>query len=197
MNADHNRRIVYYKTVYVGAGLCGKTTNLQQLEKIIPPTNRSQLITFDTKGDRTLFFDNLDFNIGKRGTYDVRLRFYTVPGQAHYAATRQAVLEDVDAIVFVADSQPDVFESNIQSLRELEGFLAERSIDINKIPFVLQLNKRDIPGVVPEKELAGVLQINNAPYVLAVATEGIGVQETMHQILRQLMPVIHGKNKVA
>ena len=193
MKTDYLRKIRFYKIVYYGAGLCGKTTNLLQLEKIVPPKNRSELISFDTEGERTIYFDNMDFNIGKTGNFDVRVRLFTVPGQTYYAATRQEVLKDVDAVVFVADSQPAVFDSNIASKTELAQYLDEMGKNLEEIPYVLQLNKRDIPGALPVEKLAAALRIKNSPVVEAVAFAGQGVMETLHQMLKLSMPIIHKK----
>lgn len=191
MKTDYLRNRIYWKVVYYGAGLCGKTTNLIEIEKKIPPTHRDKLMLYQTDEERTYSLDNLDFNLKKKGRFDLRVRLYTVPGQSHYAATRREVLKEVDAVIFVADSQPDVFESNIASKKELAQYLREQNTDLESIPYVLQLNKRDIPGAMSTAHLAEALKIGKSPVVPAVANQGLGIMNTLNEILKLSLPIIH------
>ena len=193
MRTDYLRNRMYWKVVYYGAGLCGKTTNLIEVEKTIPPTHRDNLVLYETDEERTYYLDNLDFNLGKKGQFDIRVRLYTVPGQSHYAKTRREVLKDVDAVIFVADSQPEIFDSNIASKNELAKYLGEQNTELESIPYVLQLNKRDIPGALPTAQLTDALKIGKSPVVPAVAVQGLGIMSTLNEVLKLSVPIIHKK----
>src|SRR5687768_14453059 len=135
------------KVVYYGPGLCGKTTNLQFIHHRTAPKSRGEMVSLETETDRTLFFDLLPLEVGVIGGMKVRLQLYTVPGQVFYNATRKLVLKGVDGIVFVADSQAAMLDANVDSLKNLRENLAEIGLDLDDIPVVLQLNKRDLPNV--------------------------------------------------
>ena len=153
VSINYSAREVCCKIVYYGPGLSGKTTNLQYVHAKVPDGTRGKLISLATEADRTLYFDFLPINIGTINGFQAKFQLYTVPGQVYYNATRKLVLRGVDGVVFVADSQPDKMDENIESLANLEENLAEYGYDIDSIPFVIQYNKRDLPGVLPVEEL--------------------------------------------
>jgi mutual gliding-motility protein MglA len=175
------------KIVYYGAGFCGKTTNLQYIFGKTNEMVRGKMVSIDTKGDRTLFFDFLSLSLGKIRGFDIRVQLYTVPGQVHYDATRKLVLKGVDGIVFVADSLKVQRKKNIESLINLAKNLAEKGISIRKIPLVLQYNKRDLEGTdseilpveVLEKDLNSILKV---PSFSCSALNGKGVFDTLRAI---------------
>jgi signal recognition particle receptor subunit beta len=175
------------KIIYYGPGLGGKTTNLRYIYEHTVDNIRGQLVSIDTKGDRTLFFDFLSLDLGTIRDYKIRVQLYTVPGQVHYDATRKLVLRGADGIVFVADSMRVQREKNIESLENMAINLKEKGLDITKIPLILQFNKRDLEGSnIPvlsiaelERDLNGHL---HAPYFTASALKGEGVYETLREI---------------
>jgi mutual gliding-motility protein MglA len=170
------------KIVYYGPGLSGKTTNLQHVFKKVPKDTRGELISLATDADRTLYFDFLPVNVGNIRGFQVKFQLYTVPGQVYYNATRKLVLRGVDGLVFVADSQVDKMDENIESLKNLEENLTEYGYNLNEIPFVIQYNKRDLPNVVSIEELQQQLNVRDVPYFEAVATSGNGVFATLKAI---------------
>ncbi len=172
------------KIVYYGPGLSGKTTNLQVIYRKTHPKVRGELISLETGADRTLFFDLLPMEVGTLKDYKVRFQLYTVPGQVHYNETRKLVLKGVDGIVFVADSQKAVLESNIESMENLAENLAYYNIKLEDIPLVIQYNKRDLPNILPVEELQKHLNKRGVPYYEAIAIRGIGVFETLKGISR-------------
>ncbi len=177
------------KVVYYGPGFCGKTTNLQYIHGATEDKTRGKMVSIDTKGDRTLFFDLLSMNLGKIRGMEIRVQLYTVPGQVHYDATRKLVLKGVDGVVFVADSLKVQRKKNIESLINLAKNLAEKGISIRAIPLVIQYNKRDLDGsdseILPldilEKDLNSMLKVPSFP---ASAVKGMGVFETLREISR-------------
>lgn len=170
------------KIVYYGPGLSGKTTNLQHVFKKVPSDTRGELISLATDADRTLYFDFLPVNVGNIKGFQVKFQLYTVPGQVYYNATRKLVLRGVDGLVFVADSQTDKMDENIESLRNLEENLAEYGYKLDEMPFIIQYNKRDLPNIAPIEELQAQLNPRNVPYFEAVATSGSGVFATLKAI---------------
>lgn len=183
------------KIVYYGPGLCGKTTNIQLLHEKLSPDNRGKLISLATDTDRTLFFDFLPMDLGTVRGFKIRIQLYTVPGQVHYNATRKLVLKGADAVVFVADSQAEMKDQNIESLQNLKQNLKENDLDPNTIPLVLQYNKRDLPGVVPVEVLESQLNDRNFPWYEAVAFKGQGVVETFQGTLKSLLEDLNRKHK--
>jgi signal recognition particle receptor subunit beta len=175
------------KIVYYGPGLCGKTTNLAWIHDNFEGGDRGKMISLATEGDRTIFFDLLPLEIGSIRGMDVTLQLYTVPGQVHYNSTRQLVLRGADGVVFVADSQQAMKSSNIESFRNLQENLLLQGISLEGFPLVLQFNKRDLKEVLPVEELDGDLNIFKVPIFEAVATEGVGVQETLEGIVKLVM----------
>ena len=175
------------KIVYYGPGLCGKTTNLEFIHKSLPEKSRGKMLSLATQTDRTLFFDFLPIDLGSVKGMKTRVQLYTVPGQVFYDATRKLVLKGADGVVFVADSQREMFASNLESWENLKQNLLENGLDLNTIPMVVQMNKRDLPNVMPVKELNQKLNEVGAPYYEAVAITGKGVQETLRGIAKVVL----------
>jgi len=176
------------KLVYYGAGLSGKTTNLEAIYEAVPDTSRGKMVSMKTQSDRTLFFDLLPLDLGEIMGFKTRFLLYTVPGQVFYNATRKLVLKGADAIVFVADSEVGKMEENKESLQNLRDNLAEYKLSLNDIPWVIQYNKRDLPNVYTCDELNAELNPGaKVPFFEAVATQGKGVFETFRGISHLLM----------
>ena len=175
------------KIVYYGPGLCGKTTNLTWIHDNFEGGERGRMISLATEGDRTIFFDLLPIEIGSIRGMDVTLQLYTVPGQVHYNSTRQLVLRGADGVVFVGDSQRTMQSSNIDSFKNLQENLLLQGISLDGFPHVLQFNKRDLKDVVPVEELDDDLNVYRVPIFEAVATAGIGAQETLEGIVKLVM----------
>ncbi len=154
---NHATREMTAKIVYYGPGLCGKTTNLMVIFDKLDPKSKGKMLSLATKTDRTLFFDLLPVDIGKVGPFNLKIQLYTVPGQVIYNATRQLVLRSVDGVVFVADSQWEKMEENVESFKNLEDNLAKQNISIDEIPYVIQYNKRDLENIAPVNYLEYVL----------------------------------------
>ena len=172
------------KIVYYGPGLCGKTTNLQHVHSKTAPGSRGEMVSLETETDRTLFFDLLPLEVGIVGGMKIRLQLYTVPGQVFYNATRKMVLKGADGIVFVADSQPEALEANVESLRNLHENLRELGLEIDDVPLVLQYNKRDLRQILPVETLEKELNPAGLPHFEASARHGVGVFETLKGISR-------------
>ena len=175
------------KIIFYGPGLGGKTTNLRYIYNCTNDNIRGQLVSIDTKGDRTLFFDFLSLDLGKIRDYKIRVQLYTVPGQVHYDATRKLVLRGADGIVFVADSMRVQREKNIESMENMALNLKEKGIDMTTIPLILQYNKRDLEGsnipVLSIEEMERDLNTHlKVPFFTASALKGEGVFETLREI---------------
>jgi mutual gliding-motility protein MglA len=171
------------KIVYYGPGLCGKTTNLHHIYTKTSPGSRGEMVSLETETDRTLFFDLLPIDVGVIGGFKTRLQLYTVPGQVFYNTTRKLVLKGVDGIVFVADSQMAMLDANVESLGNLRENLQEIGVDLDELPLVLQLNKRDLPNIAPVEVMANALDpAHRLDYVEAIAPTGVGVFETLKLI---------------
>ncbi|WP_456489695.1 GTP-binding protein [Marinobacter nauticus] len=179
------------KVVFYGPALSGKTTNLMQLHTLLNPERKGELMVLETRDDRTLFFDMLPIGLRGSSGLDLRLKLYTVPGQVQHDSTRKAVLSRADGVVFVADSQPSQQDNNAIAFGNLEENLEKVGLDIDTLPMVVQFNKRDIPGVVPEEELqttwAGTPW---SPLVMASALRGDGVLETFRILLDRLYTIV-------
>ncbi|MEW6068338.1 MAG: GTPase domain-containing protein [Nitrospirota bacterium] len=184
---NYSAREINCKIVYYGPGLCGKTTNLQYIYKKTNPDQKGKLISLATETERTLFFDFLPLALGDIKGFKVRFHLYTVPGQVFYAASRKLILKGVDGVVFVADSQMERMDSNIESLDDLRINLAEQGYELEKLPFTMQYNKRDLPNVVPVEEMDKVLNERNVQWFEAVATTGKGVFETLKSVAKQVL----------
>ena len=184
---NYASREINCKIVYYGPGLCGKTTNLQYIFDSTAPESKGKLISLATETDRTLFFDFMPLELGTVRGFKTRFHLYTVPGQVFYDASRKLILRGVDGIVFVADSQQERMDANAEALDNLMSNLKEHGYDFNKIPYVLQLNKRDLPNVLPVETLSKELRRKNEPVLEAVAFQGQGVFETLKEIARQVL----------
>jgi mutual gliding-motility protein MglA len=180
-------REINCKIVYYGAGLGGKTTNLQVIYQKTADQQKGKMISLATETERTLFFDFLPLDLGSVRGFKTRIHLYTVPGQVFYDASRKLILRGVDGIVFVADSQEQRMDANVEALDNLMSNLKEHGYDFNKIPYVLQLNKRDLPNILPVDLLATELRKKNEAIVEAVAFQGIGVFETLKEIAKQVL----------
>ena len=176
---NYAAREINCKLVYYGPGLCGKTTNLQYIYKKVDPNTKGKLISLATETERTLFFDFLPLELGTVRGFRTRFHLYTVPGQVLCDASRKLILKGADGVVFVADSQIERMESNIESMLNLEQHLTEQGIVIEKIPLVFQYNKRDLPNAIPIEELQKALNPRKVPWFEAIATQGVGVFETL------------------
>lgn len=170
------------KIVYYGPGLGGKTTNLQYIYEQTTPDVKGKLITLATETDRTLFFDFMPLDVGDIKGFKVRLHLYTVPGQVFYNASRKLILKGVDGVIMVCDSQRERMDANIESIRNLEQNLKENGYNLPDIPYVLQLNKRDLQNIVPLEEMKAQLVVKGEPVIEAVATQGTGVFATLKTI---------------
>jgi signal recognition particle receptor subunit beta len=175
---NHATREMTAKIVYYGPGLCGKTTNLMVIFDKLDPKQKGKMLSLATKTDRTLFFDLLPVDIGKVGNFNLKMQLYTVPGQVFYNETRKLVLKGADSIVFVADSQPSMVESDRESFANLLENMRENNLDPEDTPIIIQFNKRDIPGVLPVEDLQEALGLEGYPYAEASAIKGEGVMET-------------------
>jgi len=180
-------REINCKIVYYGAGLGGKTTNLQVIYQKTAEQQKGKMISLATETERTLFFDFLPLDLGSVRGFKTRIHLYTVPGQVFYDASRKLILRGVDGIVFVADSQEQRMDANVEALENLMSNLKEHGYDFNKIPYVLQLNKRDLPNVLPAETLNRELSKKNEAVVEAVAFQGVGVFETLKEIAKQVL----------
>ncbi len=180
-------REINCKIVYYGPGLGGKTTNLQHVYQITSNENKGKLISLATETERTLFFDFLPIDFGQIRGFRTRFHLYTVPGQVFYDSSRKLILKGVDGVVFVADSQEERLDANLESLANLTENLKEQGFDIAKIPYVLQLNKRDLPNAMPVEELTKTLLIKGEPVIEAIAPQGVGVLPTLKAAARQVL----------
>ena len=184
---NYSSREINVKIVYYGPGLCGKTTNLQFIYRRTNPDQKGKLISLATETERTLFFDFLPLSLGEIKGFKIRFHLYTVPGQVFYAASRKLILKGVDGIVFVADSQLERMESNMESIDDLRINLAEQGYELDKLPFTIQYNKRDLPSIVPVEDMDRVLNPRNVPWFEGVAVTGKGVFETLKAVARQVL----------
>jgi hypothetical protein len=180
-------REINCKIVYYGAGLGGKTTNLQCIYQKTAEQQKGKMISLATETERTLFFDFLPLDLGTVRGFKTRIHLYTVPGQVFYDASRKLILRGVDGVVFVADSQQERMDANVEALDNLQSNLKEHGYDFNKIPYVLQLNKRDLPNILSPDQLSKELRKKNEPIVEAIAFQGVGVFETLKEIARQVL----------
>ncbi|MBW1855068.1 MAG: gliding-motility protein MglA [Deltaproteobacteria bacterium] len=187
------KREIDIKIVYYGPALCGKTTNVQSVHKIMNPQQRGELVSLATKDDRTLFFDFLPIELDSIKGFKTHFHIYTVPGQVMYNLTRRAVLTGADGVVFVADSQVDKMDENIESLNDLKDNLGYYKKDLESFPFVIQYNKRDLDNVVSVKELEEKLNATMVPSFAASAVNGEGVMETLTMCCRLVLKKITDK----
>ena len=189
---NYHTKEINCKIVYYGPGLGGKTTNIQYIYQKTSSQNKGQMITLNTENERTLFFDFLPLDLGEIRGFKTRFHLYTVPGQVFYEASRKLILRGVDGLVFVADSQVERMEANLESYQGLERNLAEQGYDVSKVPMVMQWNKRDLPNVVPVEDLQYQLNKRKFPAFEAVATGGQGVFETLKMVSKSVLLNIKG-----
>jgi len=184
---NYSSREINCKIVYYGPGLCGKTTNLQFIYAKTNAAAKGRLISLATETERTLFFDFLPLSLGEIKGFKTRFHLYTVPGQVFYDASRKLILKGVDGVVFTADSQIARMEANLESVDNLRLNLAEHGFDLDKIPYVIQYNKRDLPNISPVDELRQMLNTRGVPEFLAIASRGIGVFDTLKSIAKLVL----------
>ena len=177
-------REIACKIVYYGPGRSGKTTNLHYVYDRVPDSRRGQMVSLATQTDRTLFFDFLPIDLGQISGFSTRFQLYTVPGQVYYNATRRLVLQGADGVVFVADSQAQQLDENLESLQNLQGNLLEHGVDIRSLPLVMQYNKQDLPRelILAPADLDDALNFRGVPSFGADALHGAGVFETLKGI---------------
>jgi signal recognition particle receptor subunit beta len=184
---NYGSREINCKIVYYGPGLCGKTTNLQYVYARTNPEAKGRMISLATETERTLFFDFLPLSLGEIRGFKTRFHLYTVPGQVFYDASRKLILKGVDGVVFVADSQLERMEANLESVDNLRVNLAEQGYDLDRLPYVVQYNKRDLPSAVGVEELHHALNPRNVPEFPAVAPTGVGVFDTLKAIAKLVL----------
>ena len=184
---NFSSREINCKLVFYGPDLCGKTTNLQYIYQKMNPDSRGKIISLATDSERTLFFDFLPLSLGSIKGFKVRFHLYTVPGQVFYDASRKLILKGVDGVVFVADSQAERMEANVESMENLRKNLQEQGYNLDQLPFVIQYNKRDLPNAVSVEELNQALNPKGVPSFEAVASQGPGVFETLKGIAKQVI----------
>jgi hypothetical protein len=184
---NYASREINCKIVYYGPGLCGKTTNLQYIYQKTAPDAKGKMISLATETERTLFFDFLPLALGEIRGFKTRFHLYTVPGQVFYDASRKLILKGVDGVVFVADSQEERTDANVESLDNLRGNLKEQGYDLDKLPFVVQYNKRDLDNILSIEELRRDVNPTNAPEFEACATTGEGVFETLKAVAKLIL----------
>ncbi len=184
---NYAAREINCKIVYYGPGLCGKTTNIQYIYDKTGTGAKGKLISLATESERTLFFDFLPIELGSIRGFRTRFHLYTVPGQVFYDASRKLILKGVDGVVFVADSQEARMDANVESIRNLKENLREHGYSLDKVPYILQLNKRDLPSVVPAQEMIKALRLKEEPVFEAVALKGPGVFETLKAVVKNVL----------
>lgn len=184
---NYASREINCKIVYYGPGLCGKTTNLQYVYQKTAADAKGKMISLATETERTLFFDFLPLSLGEIRGFKTRFHLYTVPGQVFYDASRKLILKGVDGVVFVADSQEERIDANIESLENLRINLKEQGYDLDKLPYIIQYNKRDLPDVMSVEELRRELNPTSVPEFEACATTGEGVFETLKAVAKLIL----------
>ena len=184
---NYASREINCKIVYYGPGLCGKTTNLQYIYDSTSPQAKGKLISLATETDRTLFFDFMPLELGTVRGFKTRFHLYTVPGQVYYDASRKLILKGVDGVVFVADSQEERMDANVESLENLQENMATQGYDLMQVPYVLQLNKRDLPSAMPVQDLTAELLKKDEPVFEAIASDGTGVFDTLKAVAKQVL----------
>ena len=184
---NNKKKEITCKIVYYGPGLSGKTTNIKDIHRRANPATRGDIISLETDTERTLFFDYMPLSLGKIRGYNIRLQLFTTPGQIFYQASRKLILKGVDGIVFVADSQEMRLASNEECWEDMLANLDEYGYRFEEIPTVIQYNKRDLPTALPVAELRAILNPNGLKDFSAIATKGIGTQETLKAVARMVL----------
>jgi len=180
-------REINCKLVYYGPGLGGKTANLQWIYEHTGSNQKGKMVSLATETDRTLFFDFLPLDLGTVRGFRTRFHLYTVPGQVFYEASRRLILKGADGVVFVADSQEERLDANLETLDNLREHLKDHNLNFDTIPYVLQLNKRDLPNVLPVDELQKQLSVKGEPSMEAVAVTGQGVFDTLKEVAKLVL----------
>jgi signal recognition particle receptor subunit beta len=194
---DFSTRELTIKLVYYGPALSGKTTNLQALHEAASGETRGRLMTLDTKDDRTLFFDLLPLSFEDQSGLSVRLKVFTVPGQVINASTRRLVVQGADGVAFIADSRETETKTNTESFIDLRDNLNEQGIKLEEMPLVIQFNKRDLPGIRSEEDLAKMANTGREPVYLGTATQGEGVVETFVGLLYRTWQALEKEHTLA
>ncbi len=189
---NHNAKEIHCKIVYYGPSLAGKTTNIRWIYHQTSEDRKSQLFELPTDVERTLFFDFLPLDVGDIRGYKTRFHLYTVPGQVIYDASRKLILKNLDGIIFVADSQTERMEENVDSYRNMERNLEQQGYNIQEVPLVIQYNKRDLPNVSPLGVMRAGLNRHNSPDFEGVASEGRGVFEAFKTLSKSIITVLKG-----
>nr|WP_273265855.1 ADP-ribosylation factor-like protein [Flexistipes sinusarabici] len=189
---NHSTKELNCKIVYYGPGLCGKTTNLQYIHNKTDEKSKGKMISLATETERTLFFDFMPLKLGEIKGFKVRFHLYTVPGQVFYNASRKLILKGADGIVFVADSQVERMDANLDSFDNLRDNLEEHGYNLDRLPLVLQYNKRDLADIIPVSELEKALNYRNVKSYEAVAIQGKGVFDTLKGVAKDVIKKIKG-----
>src|SRR5438552_5272430 len=184
---NYGTREITCKIVYYGPGRSGKTTNLQHVYSQLPEEQKGKMVSLATETDRTLFFDFLPLDLGTVRGFKTRFHLYTVPGQVFYEASRKLILKGADGVVFVADSQEERLDANFETMENLMEHLKEHNLNFTTIPYVLQLNKRDLPNAMTVPELTKQLQKKGEPILEGVAIQGLGVFETLKELAKLVL----------
>ncbi len=187
---NYAAREINVKIVYYGPGLSGKTTNIKYIYEKLAPNLKGKLVSVATEQERTLFFDFLPIDLGDVRGFKTRFHLYTVPGQVFYNASRRLILKGVDGIVFVADSQIERMDENIESFENMLENLETYGLRLEDIPYVMQYNKRDLPNIASVEELERNLNKDGVPYFEAIATKGVGVFETLKEISKRVIKAL-------
>jgi signal recognition particle receptor subunit beta len=193
---NYNAKEIHCKVVYYGPSLGGKTTNIQWVYQKTAEDQKSKLIALNTDIERTLFFDFLPLNVGDIRGFKTRFHLYTVPGQVVYDASRKLILKGLDGVIFVADSQVERMDENLESLRNLEKNLEQQGYDIREIPLIMQYNKRDLPNVASLSEMRSALNPYNATEIEGCASEGKGVFESLKTVSKSIINVLKGGSTI-
>ncbi len=191
---NYNAKEIHCKIVYYGPSLGGKTTNMQWVYHKTHEDEKNEMFSLPTEVERTLFFDFLPIEVGDIRGFKTRFHLYTVPGQVVYDASRKLIMKGVDGVIFVADSQAERMEENLQSLKNLEKNLEQQGYDIEELPLVFQYNKRDLPTALPVSELRTALNRWNNPDFEGVASEGSGVFDSLKTVSKSIITVLKGGN---
>ncbi len=179
---------INFKIVYYGPGMSGKTTNLKKIYENIPQESKGEMVSLATEDERTLFFDFLPLDLGEVNGFKTRFHLYTVPGQVFYNSSRKLILRGVDGVIFVGDSAPNRLRANAESLRNLRENLIEYSLNLDDLPFVIQINKRDLPEALPLDMISQVLNPSGKiPIFGAVAAKNEGVIEPLREVSRLVL----------
>jgi signal recognition particle receptor subunit beta len=197
MQIDVLRKQITVKLVYYGPGLSGKTTNLQYLHSRIKPAAKGNLLSLETRDDRTIFFDLLPVSFTSGKGVSIKIKLFTVPGQVIHNATRRIVLQSADGVGFIADSQTCEIEGNAESFRNLAENLKYNGLDLTEMPLVIQFNKRDLDGIRSDEEIDRLAAVGQEPVYKAVATEGLGVIETFTGLLKLTWNTIEKRHKIS